>query len=189
MAGKTFLAADESKNFQKAVAGETELRGKSMTQYNSQVGIKKYRYLYNADTVSKAAGLACTYILSNTTYPTLVVDQPTTGSLNYFAGVFAESCTSGVWTWVQTWGYNSAAQCRRYGSDATSNGLVGDTLTVLNGVDALTTIDGSASSADLGPANPRALNGANAVRLVAVASHGTSTTTSNCVVFVRGYIP
>ena len=185
---RTYSKGLEDTNFQKTVAGETEIRGAAFTEYTSNQGVKKYRYVYNADTVSKAIGLPCVYIMSNTTYPSgLVVDQPTTSSLNYFAGVYAQTCTSGVWSWIQTWGYCTAA-CRRYGSQESSNGLVGDTLTVINGIDALTTVDGVASSKDLGPVNVWAFT-AHAFRLVAVASHGTSTTTSNCAVFLRGLIP
>lgn len=187
---REYVGGDESTTqFQKAVAGESELRGKSFTEYNSAGGIKKYRYVYNADTVSKAVGLPCVYIMSNTTYPGgMVVDQPTAASLNYFAGVFAQTCTSGVWTWIQTWGYNTDAITRRYGSSSGSNGLVGEVLTLITTVDALTTIHGSASTTDLGPVNPIAFE-ANAVRLVAIASHATSTTTSTGTVFLRGYIP
>ena len=174
------------------LAGDTtkgDVPGGCMTTYHSTQGMKKYRYLYNADTVSKAAGLPCCYVMSNTTYPTLAVDQPTTANnLEYFAGVFAETCTSGAWVWVQTWGYNSAAACRRYGSQESSNGLALDNLTVLDGVDALSTFDGVNSGVGLGPVHVWAFM-AGAVRLASVASHGTSTTTSACPVFIRGYIP
>lgn len=165
-----------------------DIYGGEQTTYHSTEGKKKFKYLYNQDTVSKAAGLPLVHIMSATGYPGgLAVDQPTTGSKNYFAGVTVETCTSGAWVWVQTWGYNSAAACRRYGSASNSNGLVGDTLTITNGVDALTTTAGTNSGYDLGPAAAWAMN-ANAIRLVAVASHGTSTTTSDCAVFIRGYM-
>ena len=181
---KTYVGADEaSVQFQKAVSTETELRGKAMTQYNSAEGIKKYRYLYNADTVSKAAGLPMCYTISNTSYYGNVVDQPATGNLSHFAGVMAETVTSGAWAWVQTWGYNSAVPCRRYGSATNANGVANDWMGVLNGVDALVWADAT----DDGPT--AAFAAGNAIKLVSTASHGTSTTTSNCGVFIRGMIP
>ena len=181
---RTFIGGTkEDTNFQKAVADESELRGKAMTTYSSSEGIKKYRYLYNADTVSKAAGLPMCYTISNTSYYGNVVDQPTTGNLSHFAGVMAETVTSGTWGWVQTWGYNSAVPCYRYGSATNANGVANDWLGVANGVDALLWADAT----DDGPT--AAFAAGNAIKLTSTASHGTSTTTSNCTVFIRGMFP
>ena len=180
---RTFHKGLEDTNFQKSVTGETELRGAARTEYNSAAGTKKYRYLYNADTVSKAAGVPMCYTISNTSYYGNVVDQPTTGNLAHFAGVMAESVTSGAWAWVQTWGYNSAVLCRRYGSATNANGVANDWCGVSNGLDALIWAD----AVDDGPT--AAFAAGNAIRLSTVASHGTSTTTSACICYIRGMIP
>jgi hypothetical protein len=186
---KTKIAGDETQNFQKAVAGEAELRGKTLVEYNSAEGTKRFRYLYNQDTVSKAAGIPVCYVFSNTSYRDAAVDQPATGRLACFAGVFAESVTSGAWGWVQTWGYNSAVPCRRHGSVTEANGVAGDWVSAsLNGIDALTTIDDTNSGADSGPAHAT-MTAAHAVRIASIASTDSSSSTSNQAVFIRGLIP
>jgi hypothetical protein len=182
---KTFLASDESKNFQKAVAGESELRGKTYTEYHSSQGLKKYKYLYNQDTVSKAVGQPCFYILTATTYPGLTVDQATTASLDRFAGVHAESVTSGAWGWVQIEGYHSAVWTRKYGSASNKNMTAGSYLGPgINAIDALPTC----ASAECEPdsAFQAANNLGYAVNIASCASHSdqsTTTTTQACLIF------
>jgi hypothetical protein len=185
---RTYVGADESKNFQAAVAGETELRGKAMVEYNSAAGMKKYRYLYNAWTASRAAGLPCNYDMSHATYPGgVVVTQPTTGNLGHLAGVHAESITSGAWGWVQVEGYHSAVPTRTYGSSSGTSAAALDYVSgCVNGVDALSSL--AATICVTATGCPVALGMGYAIRLAAQTSHGTSTTTSNAGVYIHGFI-
>ena len=186
---RTYVGKDETKNtFQKAVEGESELRGKAVVEYNSALGIKKYRYLYNAWTASRAAALPCCYDISNATYPGgVVVTQPTTGNLGLFAGVHAESVTSGAWGWVQVEGYHSAVPTRTYGSTSGTAAAALDYLsTPETGVDALCGKDQVTCVTATGC--PVSLGMGYAIRLASQQSHGTSTTTSAAAVYIHGFI-
>lgn len=170
------------------LAGEKAPRGALKVEEHSSQGGKKYRYLYNAWTASRAAGLPCNYDVSNATYAGgLVVTQPTAGNLTKFAGVHAESVTSGAWGWVQVEGYRTAT-CRRYGSATTVSGAANDYVGgFVAGVDALTTVAGQICVEATGPL--ALFGGAYAIRLAVVASHASvSTTTSACGVYIKGWI-
>lgn len=150
-------------------------------------GVRKYKLLYNAHTASRAAGLPCYYVVSNTSYPGLAVTQATTGNLQEFAGIHAETVTSGAWGWVQVEGYYPSAITRLYGSGSTVNQVAGSWMGLgLNGIDELTT---SAAATCLPDVNIVGQTGGYCLTMVSQASHSdVSSTTTTQAVLVFGMV-
>lgn len=150
-------------------------------------GVRKYRLLYNGHSASRAAGLACYYDHTATAYPGITVTQATTGNLCEFAGIHAETVTSGDWGWVLVEGYYPSAVTRKYGSGSNKNMLVGSWLGLgLNGVDDLCTNGAATCEKDTGN---RGLVGGYCINMVSMASHSDqSTTTTTQAVMVYGMV-
>lgn len=113
------------------------INGALKVDYDSTNGMRVYRYLYNAHSASRAAGLVCCYDHTATSYFGMQVKQPATANLAMLAGVHIDTVTSGAWAWVQVDGYHSAVSARRYADATNSNALAGDVLKTINGVDAV----------------------------------------------------
>ena len=161
--------------------------GARYKDFASGSGVRRFKLLYNAHTASRAAGLPCYYAHANTTYPGVEVTQATTGNLQEFAGIHAETVTSGAWGWVQVEGYYPSAVTRLYGSGSDVDQVASSWLGLgLNGIDALCT-NGAATC--LPDVNIAAQQGGYCITMASQASHSDqSTTTTTQAVMIFGMV-
>ena len=160
--------------------------GAGHREYTAASGCRRFKLLYNAHTASRAAGLPCYYALANTTAPGLEVTQATTGNLNEFAGIHAETVTSGAWGWVQVEGAYPTAIIRSYGSATNADMTAGCWLGIgINGVDDLCTNAAATCEPDTGTPG---ITGGYCVSLLSHASAAASSTTTTAVVLVYGMV-
>jgi hypothetical protein len=104
-----------------------------------------------------------------------------------FAGIHAETVTSGAWGWVLVEGLYPSAVTRKYGSGSNKSMLVGSWLGLgINGVDALCTTGAATCEKDTGN---RGLAMGYCINTVSMASHSDqSTTTTTQAVMVYGMV-